>query len=91
MRCRFEGSVKQIAGGCALVEYEELMQEDASSEHLLEWFRLPGSEAVDPGALPAGAACCLGPGYLLRPQPPTQVPCPHRFAGSALHTSTKTG
>lgn len=71
--------MKQLVGGCALVEYEELMQEGNSSEHLLEWFRLPGVEAVDPGALPAGAPCNLGPGYLLRPEPPTQVACPYRL------------
>ena len=77
MWLRFEGTVKEILAGFALVEYDELMQESNSSERLLEWFSVPGTQLQDPGRLPSGAPCNLSPGYVLRPAPPTQVGRPH--------------
>lgn len=89
MRRRFEGAVKQVASGCALVEYVELMQESASSEHLLEWFIIPGAQPQFE-ALPAGAPCNMGPGYLLRPKPPTQVGRPVPWPGASFHVTAST-
>ena len=57
----------------ALVEYEELMDEDDTSQHLQEWFPLPGAVEADAAKLSSDREAHFGPGFQIRPQPPAQV------------------
>ena len=78
----------QHAGGFALVRYDDLQQDAEGEEPLLEWFRVPGSAAFDPAAVPTAAPVHEEPGYLLRPEPPDEVCI---MPSDPLHISTHPG
>lgn len=71
--CWFAGAIRQLQHGFALVEYEELMNEDDTSLHLKEWFALPRANAADAEKLGSEYTAHTGSEFQIRPPPPTQV------------------
>lgn len=83
--CWFAGRVQRVAGGWALVQYEELREgEEEGSPHLREWFPVPGQRQAAGGPLAGerGGGADGGGGHTvhsqwethqLRPTPPADV------------------
>ena len=73
MRRRFRAQVLQQAGGFALVQYDDLHQDEEGEQPLLEWFACPGAAALDPAAVTTDDPVHEELTFLMRPEPPAQV------------------
>lgn len=71
--CWFAGAIAKLQHGFALIQYEELMDEEDTSQHLKEWFALPGALEAEAAKLGSMHEAHTGPGYQIRPTPPVQV------------------
>lgn len=72
--CWFGASLVEARHNFALVEYQELMDEENTSQHLQEWFPLPDAKQADLAKLGSDHDAHFGPGFKIRPPPPPQVP-----------------
>ena len=73
LRRRFRGEMLQLAGGFALVQYDDLHQDAEGEQPLLEWFPVPGVAALDSATVPTSDPVHQEAAYLLRPEPPDEV------------------
>lgn len=71
--CWFTGAITKLQHGYARIQYEELMDEDDTNQHLEEWFPLPEAVEADAARLGSEHDAHFGPGYQIRPVPPIQV------------------
>ena len=69
----FTGTIAHLQQGFALVTYDELMVSEDADTKLQEWYPLPQTTKDRRALLPSDCDAHFGPGFKLRPIPPTQV------------------